>query len=635
MARRARLWRLSAGAALAAWGLIAAAGSPVEPADAIQQRYEKGAADFARRAAAFLRAVDSLPASASGDAALRREVARLRADYKRIEFMADYAHPGSTVRLNPPPLARSDMGTLDAAEVLPPEGLQTLLAAAHEDAPLASDRARLRWLAVRLKLSGEDLAAQARSAVLDDRMVFEALENQVIRVMTMGITGFDAPVTGFALGEARLSLASLRAPLAPYLAELRRRDARLARRLADALDAAVGALEKNPGFDAFDRLAFVRDAGNPLYAALVDAHHALGFATFADLAPLRRPVSTTARNLFAPDFLDPYFYSRTPREKRSAAAEALGRRLFFDPVLSGDGARSCASCHDPRRAFTDGLPRSPAFSGGSLLRNSPGLGHAAYQGAQFWDMREPTLENQVLHVVAGEGEFRNDFLVILRRLEGHAEYPALFRAAFGDTTRRGRGGPGPIQVGTVTKALALYVRSLGRWNSPFDRYARGETPFIDPAAKRGFNLFMGKAACATCHFPPAFNGVVPPRYLDTESEVLGVPEEFPARALRLDGDEGRGMLRQNPVFQGAFKTPSLRNAELTAPYMHNGGMATLEDVMDFYNAGGGRGLGLDVPHQTLPSDSLGLSRREMDDVIAFMKSLTDTTGYGGQIPAGY
>jgi cytochrome c peroxidase len=185
----------------------------------------------------------------------------------------------------------------------------------------------------------------------------------------------------------------------------------------------------------------------------------------------------------------------------------------------------------------------------------------------------------------------------------------------------------------MTKAIAMYIRSLPRWNAPFDRYARGENDALEPAAKRGFNLFMGKAACATCHFPPAFNGTVPPRYLDSESEVLGTPEKFPigpTDRLRLDADPGRALIHFNAIFQGAFKTPSLRNVALTAPYMHNGGMETLEAVMDFYNAGGGTGLGLDVPHQTLPGDSLGLTRREMDDVIAFMRSLTDTTGYGAQ-----
>jgi cytochrome c peroxidase len=511
--------------------------------------------------------------------------------------------------------------------VLKPEGLQILLDVAHGDDPF-KDRAHLRWLALRLEQSARELARQSATTLLDDRMVFEALQNQVLRVMTMGISGFDAPFTDLALPESRASLEALRPAVALYVPELKRRDPALAARLTGSLERAIALLGRGKDFDAFDRLAFLREAGNPLYAALVEAQTALNIATFADLKPLRRPVSVQARNLFDPGFLDAHYYSLTAGETMNPAVAALGRRLFFDPAFSSDQKRSCASCHDPRRAFSDGLPKSPSFDGmGTLLRNAPGLSHAAYQSAQFWDLREQTLEKQIGHVIAGEAEFRSSELAALGAVRKGAGYLEQFRAAF-------PGDPDPLTLGTLTKSLAMYLRSLGRWNSPFDRYARGETKFIDPAAKRGFNLFMGKAACATCHFPPAFNGVVPPRYLETESEVIGVPERFPAPILVLDADLGRGLTRPNPIFQNAFKTPGLRNVALTAPYMHNGGMETLEAVMDFYNAGGGQGLGLHVPNQTLPSDSLGLSRQEMDDVVAFMKSLTDTSGYGLEASAG-
>lgn len=603
-----------------------------EPADIVQDRYVASVEKFRTATTKFRNTVKTLPATPSGTSLLRREVARLRADYKRMEFLVDYVHPGSSARLNPPPLDRSDMTSPDAITVLPPEGLQILLEVAHEDDPLGAHRERLEWIAMRLEHAARELsaAAAAPSPVLDDRMMFEALQNQVIRVMATGITGFDAPATELSLPESRLALEALRPVVALYAPALRRRDEALAKRLDAALAKAIAALPARASgdlFDAFDRLAFLRDAGNPLYAALVDAQHALGVATFDDLAPLRRPVSTQARNLFAPDFLDAHYYSLTPGERMDTAIASLGRRLFFDPALSGT-ALSCASCHDPRRAFSDGLPKSPSPGGGTLLRNSPGLSHAAYQGAQFWDLRAPTLEVQITHVVHGEKEFASDFLSAKTRLDASPEYREGFRAAFAIPDAEG----GPVTVGAMSKALAMYIRSLARWNSPFDRYVRGETDALDPAVRRGFNLFMGKAACATCHFPPSFNGIVPPRFTDTESEVLGVPEVFPAPVLRLDPDVGRGLVHLNPIFEHAFKTPTVRNVALTAPYMHNGGMKTLEDVMDFYNAGGGQGLGLDVPNQTLPPDSLGLTRREMDDVIAFMNALTDTTGYGAMRP---
>jgi cytochrome c peroxidase len=244
----------------------------------------------------------------------------------------------------------------------------------------------------------------------------------------------------------------------------------------------------------------------------------------------------------------------------------------------------------------------------------------AYQAAQFWDVRAPTLEKQIHHVVNGPGEFGTDFLSVLERLKKHPGYPARFGEAFPHIETD------PIAVGTVTKALAQFMRSLARFDSPFDRYMRGETNRLAPAVRRGFNLFAGKALCATCHFAPTFGGTVPPRYLETETEVLGVPKTFPAppgAALQLDSDPGRFPIHYAPPFLHSFKTPSLRNVALTAPYMHNGSMKTLEDVMDFYNAGGGLGLGLNVPDQTLPSDSLGLTKQEMDDVVAFMKALTD------------
>lgn len=622
-----RSGRLLVWGAVFAFALFSSAWKPVsgeEPGDAVGRLYAERADLLARRAAAFREALPNLPSTPQGAARLRRDVDSLRTAYKRLEFLADYAHPGSALRLNPAPLDRADMTSPSALEVLAPEGLQILMELAHEDDPWAR-RDRLRGLALRLDLAARELQAMLPEVTLDDRMLFEAMENQVLRIVTLGISGFDAPASARALPETRVGLEAMRPVLALYLPEVRRRNPALATRLSAAFDKASGRLTGD--FDAFDRAAYIRDVGNPLYAALIDAHRALDIATLDDFPAMARPVSTRARNLFAPDFLDPHYYALTPGEKPNPRAAALGKRLFFEPALSGDGKRSCASCHDPRKAFTDGLPKSPAFDGnGTLLRNAPALTHAAYQADQFWDLREKTLEKQIVHVIVGEGEFRTSPLAVLGAVQRNPEYVREFAAVFGDKS--------DVNMGMITKALSMYLRSLNNWNSPFDRYMRGETAALDPAAKRGFNLFMGKALCATCHFPPSFNGTVPPQYMDTESEVLGVPVKFPAPVPVLDPDLGRGVIHFSPIFRGAFKTPSVRNVALTAPYMHNGGIATLEEVVDFYNAGGGAGLGLDVPNQTLPSDSLGLTRREMNDLVAFMKSLTDTTGLSDG-PTGY
>jgi cytochrome c peroxidase len=163
---------------------------------------------------------------------------------------------------------------------------------------------------------------------------------------------------------------------------------------------------------------------------------------------------------------------------------------------------------------------------------------------------------------------------------------------------------------------------------------RGDNSKMNLEEVKGFNLFMGKAKCGTCHFMPLFNGTVPPTFTFTESEVIGVPATKAGSVL--DTDPGRFAIYQITNFKNAFKTPSLRNIGLTAPYMHNGVYTSLEEVVDFYIKGGGKGLGLKVENQTLPEDSLALTSAEKQALVAFMHTLTDSSllrekpPYGGR-----
>jgi cytochrome c peroxidase len=203
------------------------------------------------------------------------------------------------------------------------------------------------------------------------------------------------------------------------------------------------------------------------------------------------------------------------------------------------------------------------------------------------------------------------------------EYQDAFKNAFPEYKQNS------LNSQTIQYAISSYVSSLSALNSPFDKYVRGESKQIPTNIKNGFNLFMGKAACGTCHFAPTFNGTVPPLYLESESEVLGVPENPYIKLLKLDPDRGRAiatMREGTPFYEHSFKTPTVRNVSFTAPYMHNGAYKTLDDVMDFYNNGGGKGMGLEVPYQTLSKDSLHLNKQETSDIIAFMQSLADTIG---------
>jgi cytochrome c peroxidase len=174
----------------------------------------------------------------------------------------------------------------------------------------------------------------------------------------------------------------------------------------------------------------------------------------------------------------------------------------------------------------------------------------------------------------------------------------------------------------VIKALSAYIATLKGFDSKFDRNIRGEENTFTAEEKLGFNLFAGKALCATCHFVPLTNGTVPPFFLESEKEVIGVPKT--ASNNEWDDDYGFYWQYNEELHKGMFKTPTVRNVEATAPYMHNGAYATLEEVMDFYNKGGGAGLGFDLPHQTLPFDNLELSEDEIKALVAYLKTLTDT-----------
>jgi cytochrome c peroxidase len=229
------------------------------------------------------------------------------------------------------------------------------------------------------------------------------------------------------------------------------------------------------------------------------------------------------------------------------------------------------------------------------------------------------LEFQISAVVHNEKEMGGSLANLAKNIKEQKDFSALFTAAYPDDKD-------PVNIYNIANAIASYLRSLQSLNSKFDQYIRNENVIFSTSEKNGFNLFMGKAKCATCHFIPLFNGLVPPQFTETESEVIGVPATNDKPAIP-DADSGKYYFTKSLVHLYAFKTPTLRNIALTAPYMHNGIYKNLEEVMDFYNDGGGKGLGIATINQTLPFDKLKLSKSEKKDIIHFLLTLTDTTSY--------
>ena len=204
---------------------------------------------------------------------------------------------------------------------------------------------------------------------------------------------------------------------------------------------------------------------------------------------------------------------------------------------------------------------------------------------------------------------------LVYKLRQSPGYRHLFHKAFHQTEDTA------ITYYGVLKALSEYERTLVSLNSRFDQYLRGDKTQLSPDEIRGYTLFAGKALCGSCHFFPLFNGLVPPFYNDQEFEVIGVPQNKLNREL--DADSGRYHISKNRIHLASFKTPGIRNIDLTGPYMHNGIYQSLDEVIDFYKKGGGAGLGIAVGNQTLPFDSLQLSTQETMQLKKFLLSLTD------------
>lgn len=594
------------------------------PAAEIHENYLDHLAGFSRSAARL----HELSGQVSDEASLqllRQAFADTRQAYKKIEYLAFHLDPFFTKKyFNAAPLLTLEPNAPQLT-IVEPQGLQVLEEVIHGDEPLAK-REEIRKLTEKLAEKSEEFVHFQKRVHLSDRLFFEAARFHLVRVFTLGVTGFDSPVVLSSLPEARTSLQSVYDHFRLYRVLLEKKDKALYQSLDRTFADALAYLEQHQDFDSFDRLSFLKEYVNPLFGKMLDAQLALGIETYYEVPPLgtKHPVNYLSRNIFDEDFLNPYYYTRMGENSYNEALLELGHTLFFDPVLSQNNERSCASCHNPRKGFTDGLPKSVATDfKGTVDRNSPSLLNAAYADRFFYDLRSFHLEDQMDHVIADQREFGTTYLDVFEELEQSDEYVRMFEAAFPRVTGD------VINKHTLSSALATYVISLRSLSSPFDRYVRGESEQIDPLVKDGFNLFMGKAACGTCHFAPVFNGSVPPLYQESESEVLGVPATADTLHAKMDADIGRfgGVLKEEAFFyKNSFKTTTVRNVALTAPYMHNGVYQSLEEVVDFYNRGGGAGLGFDLEHQTLPPDRLNLSEYEKRSLVAFMESLTDTTG---------
>jgi len=270
----------------------------------------------------------------------------------------------------------------------------------------------------------------------------------------------------------------------------------------------------------------------------------------------------------------------------------LGKSLFFDPRLSESNWISCGTCHNPGLGWSDGLPTAIGNGMHSIPRATPTILNTGYNKFQMWDGRARTLEEQAVGPIQAGGEMNQDMGELLVELNAIEGYRQMFEIAY----------PGEgITEDTIGKALAAFQRTVVTTDSPFDLWIKGDEGAVSESAKQGFEVFEGKARCALCHSD--FN------FTDDGFHNLGLTEEVP--------DLGRYNVRRVSILRGAFKTPTLRDITLTAPYMHNGMYATLEEVIEHYDRGG------DVKESLSPNmQPLNLTKQEKADLLAFLESLS-------------
>jgi len=274
--------------------------------------------------------------------------------------------------------------------------------------------------------------------------------------------------------------------------------------------------------------------------------------------------------------------------------EELGKMLYFDPRLSGSNWISCATCHNPGLGWSDGLPRTIGDGQKELGRHSPTIINSGYFEVQMWDGRKKSLEDQAKGPIAASVEMNQDYDELIRELKALPGYVSRFNKVFGKNA---------LTIDNIAKAIATFERSVVSKNSPYDKYWAGDKSAMSPSAVNGMNLFFGKGKCGICHNGPVFT--------DSGFHNIGVK---PAGPLKVD--LGRYNESKDDFDKGAFKTPGLRDITKSAPYMHNGSEATLQDVIEFYDRGG------DVKENLSPFITpLELTSQEKKDMVEFLKAL--------------
>lgn len=583
------------------------------------QVYRDGLENFNNRQKQFL---ENLQASdlKSGDQRQKmiEQIHVLRSDLKRMDFWFRYLEPVSYKKINGPLPVEWETEVFEKFEKpYRREGAGLTLAELCLQEEQVSKDSVYHLVASSVQASRiylqDSIAGQLRS--FDHFYLCNRLF--LLNLASIYTSGFECPEPSRIIPELRLMLSDVHSIYLSFNQSFPAKQ--LSAAYMDLYKETVSFINRQSDDpQQFDHFVFIRDYVNPLFTmnqSLIREHNAIT-KSYVDYSLNKSATSIFSKSLYKGQNVKGIFV-RVYDIATLAEIERLGKLLFYDPILSGNNLRSCASCHKPEQFFTDTAVRSSLqFDGTHFLpRNSPSLVNAGYNHLIMMDGLHISLQDQARAVVSNSTEMACSEEEMLKKVLSCEEYKTGFKNLLKYTPQQQE-----ISLEHIYSAITTYYSKFGKYNSSFD-LAMNKSSELGKQEQKGFNVFMSKAQCATCHFAPQFNGVKPP-YVSSEFEVLGVPKDTSFHDL--SPDKGRYMVNPSEQTLNAFRTGTLRNIEKTKPYMHNGVFRDLESVIDFYDAGGGAGRGLEVPNQTLSSDSLHLTKEEKKDLVAFMRSLTET-----------
>lgn len=555
--------------------------------------------------------------SAIGKQKIREQINEARKDMKGMDFWMRYLEPIVYRKVNGPLPVEWETEVFEKFEKpYRREGAGLTLAALYLDEDKIEKDTLLNMVKLSLTACETYSADSITSQLQTHHHFFLCNRLFLLNLAAIYTTGFECPDTARIIPELQVLLQKTAETYQSFNESFP--GTPLSGDYLQTYKSAIKFVKSQPSaYSNFDHFTFIKDYINPLFAlnqGFIKQYRVYS-KSYVDYTLNKNNTSIFSKALYNGQNPKGIFL-RVDDADALAEIDRIGKLLFYDPILSQNNLRSCNSCHKSTEYFTDTTVATSFQLNGNdrLPRNSPSLINAKFNHLVMLDGKHISLQNQLKDVMTNPLEMGSNEKEVLKKILSCKEYKDAFTRLLIRTPQEPA-----ITLDHIVSAITFYYSKFSNYYSPFDE-AMNENRDMDMAVKQGFNLFMSKAQCATCHFVPHFNGVKPP-YVSSEFEVLGVPAD--KNYTHLSADKGRHEINSAPETLHAIRTGSIRNVPYTKPYMHNGVFFTLDEVIDFYATGGGAGHGLHVPNQTLSSDSLHLSQTDKANLLSFISSLNE------------